>query len=64
MYFFPDEENKEEEEEEDEESKMIYIGKEDLEAEQEAAEAAEDVRVCFKTSVRSSYSLGVRDTLL
>ena len=28
---------------------MIYIGKEDLEAEQEAAEAAEEVRICFNS---------------
>ena len=64
IYLFLEEENKEEEEEEDEESKMIYIGKEDLESEQEAAEAAEEVSVCFKMSVRISYSPGVRDTLL
>ena len=55
IYLFLEEENKEKEEEEDEESKMIYIGKEDLEAEQEAAEAAEEVSVCFKMSVRISY---------
>ena len=36
---------------------MIYIGKEDLEAEQEAAEAAEEVRICFNSFMTEAIDL-------